>query len=49
MPTQSTFPNLEIPNVDLWAFLFERKDKPYPDNKGTHPHLQSETTNSKVT
>ena len=34
MPTESTFPRLEIPNVDLWAFLFEREDKPYPDNKG---------------
>jgi len=33
MPTESSYPELDIPNIDLWAFLFERKDKPYPDNK----------------
>ena len=34
MPTESTFPKLDIPNLDLWGFLFERKDKPFPDDKG---------------
>jgi hypothetical protein len=34
MPTESSFPKLNIPNIDLWAFLFERKDRPFPDNKG---------------
>lgn len=33
MPTESTYPRIDIPNVDLWAFLFERKDKEYPDDK----------------
>lgn len=33
MPVSSTFPSIEIPNVDLWTFLFERKDRPYPDDK----------------
>lgn len=34
MPTESTYPKLDIPNIDLWAFLFERKDREYTDNKG---------------
>jgi hypothetical protein len=35
MPTDSTYPRIDIPNIDLWAFLFERKDKEFPDDKGT--------------
>lgn len=34
MPSESKYPSLQIPNVDLWAFLFERKDKPFADDKG---------------
>lgn len=34
MPTESTYPRIDIPNLDIWAFLFERKDIPYPDDKG---------------
>ena len=34
MPAESTYPKLDIPNVDVWGFLFERKDRPYPDDKG---------------
>jgi len=34
MPTDSTYDKLDIPNVDLWTFLFERKDREYPDDKG---------------
>lgn len=33
MPVESQYPRFEVPNVDLWNFLFERKDKPYPDDK----------------
>ncbi|KAJ4370576.1 hypothetical protein N0V83_005097 [Neocucurbitaria cava] len=33
MPSESKFPKLPIPDVDLWAFLFERKDRTYPDDK----------------
>ena len=36
MPTESAFPKLDIPNIDLWAFLFEREDNSYPDDKGIH-------------
>ncbi|KAF4310233.1 AMP-dependent synthetase/ligase [Botryosphaeria dothidea] len=33
MPTPSPYPSIDVPNIDIWAFLFERKDKPYPDDK----------------
>ncbi|MCJ1391123.1 hypothetical protein MMC18_003985 [Xylographa bjoerkii] len=33
MPSKSLYPDVEIPNVDLFGFLFERKDRPYPDDK----------------
>ncbi|KAG7007251.1 4-coumarate--coA ligase 1 [Physcia stellaris] len=33
MPTESTYPQFDVPNADLWAFLFERNDRPFPDNK----------------
>jgi hypothetical protein len=30
----SPFPSIDIPQVDLWSFLFERRDRPYADDKG---------------
>ncbi|KAL4871932.1 hypothetical protein BDV12DRAFT_163387 [Aspergillus spectabilis] len=33
MPVSSQYPSIDIPNVDLWTFLLERKDKPFPDDK----------------
>ncbi|KAL2834305.1 hypothetical protein BDW59DRAFT_137676 [Aspergillus cavernicola] len=33
MPVSSRYPTIDIPNVDLWSFLFERKDKLFPDDK----------------
>ncbi|PGH27871.1 hypothetical protein AJ80_00421 [Polytolypa hystricis UAMH7299] len=33
MPAKSPYPSVEIPDVDLWQFLFERKDRPFPDDK----------------
>ncbi|KAI9372082.1 hypothetical protein BJX61DRAFT_466536 [Aspergillus egyptiacus] len=33
MPVSSQYPSVDIPDVDLWAFLMERKDKPFPDDK----------------
>ncbi|KAF1949606.1 4-coumarate-CoA ligase-like protein [Byssothecium circinans] len=33
MPSKSSYPNIPIPDTDLWGFLFERKEKPFPDNK----------------
>lgn len=33
MPVSSSYPSFEVPNLDIWTFLFERKDKAYPDDK----------------
>ncbi|KAH8731357.1 4-coumarate-CoA ligase-like protein [Phaeosphaeriaceae sp. PMI808] len=33
MPFKSQYSSLPIPDIDLWAFLFERKDKPFADDK----------------
>ncbi|MCJ1432061.1 hypothetical protein MMC27_001417 [Xylographa pallens] len=33
MPSKSLYPDIEIPHVDLFGFMFERKDRPYPDDK----------------
>nr|POE82670.1 putative 4-coumarate--coa ligase 1 [Quercus suber] len=33
MPAESNYPPIDIPNVGLWDFLFERKQKPFPDDK----------------
>ncbi|KAH7391906.1 4-coumarate-CoA ligase-like protein [Pyrenochaeta sp. MPI-SDFR-AT-0127] len=33
MPSESKYPSLPIPDQDIWGFLFERKDKPYADDK----------------
>jgi len=34
MPHRSTFADLEIPETDLWTFIFERADRPFPDHHG---------------
>jgi hypothetical protein len=34
MPSESKYPKIDIPDVDLWGFLFERKDRPFGDDKG---------------
>ncbi|KAI9697638.1 MAG: hypothetical protein M1836_004588 [Candelina mexicana] len=44
MPFESTYPPFEVPKVDLWAFLFERKDREFPDDKSKLPNLQSLNT-----
>ncbi|GAB7349521.1 hypothetical protein MBLNU459_g0226t1 [Dothideomycetes sp. NU459] len=33
MPTPSSYPPIDIPKTDIWGFLFERKDKPFSDDK----------------
>ncbi|KAF1815880.1 acetyl-CoA synthetase-like protein [Eremomyces bilateralis CBS 781.70] len=33
MPVESSYPPFEVPTSDLWTFLFERKEKPYGDDK----------------
>lgn len=36
MPVASSYPPVDIPNVDLWTFLLERKDRQFPDDKSQH-------------
>ncbi|PYH31249.1 luciferase [Aspergillus neoniger CBS 115656] len=38
----SPFPDVEIPSTDLWSFLFERSDRPYPHS---HPLFVDPLTN----
>ncbi|KAI1823603.1 hypothetical protein F4861DRAFT_311204 [Xylaria intraflava] len=33
MPVQSSYEEIDIPDVDLWTLLFERNDKQWPDDK----------------
>ncbi|KAI5821260.1 hypothetical protein BZA77DRAFT_340682 [Pyronema omphalodes] len=33
MPVQSKYPPIEVPTVDLWKLMFERKDRPFPDDQ----------------
>ncbi|PYH99613.1 acetyl-CoA synthetase-like protein [Aspergillus ellipticus CBS 707.79] len=33
MPVSSRYPPEDIPDVDIWTFLFERKDRAFPDDK----------------
>ncbi|KAI9693736.1 MAG: hypothetical protein M1822_003007 [Bathelium mastoideum] len=34
MPAEATYwPTVTVPNKDVWGLLFERDDKPYPDEK----------------
>jgi hypothetical protein len=33
MPVKSLYPDIDIPNIDLFTFLFERKNRPYADEK----------------
>jgi hypothetical protein len=34
MVSKSPFPDIDIPDTDIWGFLFERADRSFPDNKG---------------
>lgn len=33
MPTESPFPNVDIPDVDIWGLMFDRKDRDFSDDK----------------
>lgn len=44
MPTPSSYPPFDIPDVDLWSFMFETKcSEEFPLDKGT-AHLMAEDT-----
>lgn len=34
MPTRSSYQDVDIPDVDLWAFIFDRRDRGFSDDKG---------------
>lgn len=41
MPTSSFFPDIDIPNVDLWGLMFEsERAERFPSNQGRYEHLQ---------
>ncbi|KAL9527264.1 putative 4-coumarate--CoA ligase [Sphaerulina musiva] len=33
MPTKSSFPDVTIPDVDIWGLMFDRKDRDFADDK----------------
>jgi len=33
MPSSSLYPSIDIPKADLWTFMFERKERPFADDK----------------
>lgn len=42
MPTKSPFPDVEIPDVDLWSLMFDRKDRDFPDGKVIYRAVDSD-------
>lgn len=42
MPSKSPYPDEEIPEVDLWAFMFERKDRDFSDDKVIYRAINSD-------
>ncbi|ETI28852.1 hypothetical protein G647_01304 [Cladophialophora carrionii CBS 160.54] len=44
MPIKSDFPDVELPVTDIWSFLFNRKDREFPDS---HVIFQSADTLSR--
>ncbi|KAF2842849.1 acetyl-CoA synthetase-like protein [Patellaria atrata CBS 101060] len=33
MPVESPYPSFEVPDIDIWTFLFENNNREYPDDK----------------
>ena len=48
MPTESSFPPVKLPNGDTWSFLFERTDRPFPDDKRGSSALLSNPGSSRL-
>ncbi|XP_014556530.1 hypothetical protein COCVIDRAFT_99566 [Bipolaris victoriae FI3] len=42
MPSNSPFPDVKIPDVDLWGFMFERKDRDFSDDKVIYRAINSD-------
>ncbi|KAI5927794.1 hypothetical protein F4810DRAFT_649467 [Camillea tinctor] len=43
MVIKSLHADLDIPNLDLWEFIFERKDRPFPDDKELYIDAENPT------
>lgn len=41
MPSKSPFPDVEIPDVDLWGLMFDRKNRDFPDDKVIYRAIDS--------
>jgi 4-coumarate--CoA ligase len=42
MPTKSSYPDVEIPDGDLWAFMFDRKDRDFANDKVLYRAVKSD-------
>ncbi|CAA9956929.1 4-coumarate-CoA ligase 1 [Pyrenophora teres f. maculata] len=42
MPTKSPYPDVEIPDVDLWGLTFDRKDREFPEDKVIYRAVKSD-------
>lgn len=42
MPTKSPFPDVEVPKVDLWGLMFDRKDRKFSDDKVIYRAVDSD-------
>ncbi|KAH8725554.1 hypothetical protein GQ44DRAFT_652816 [Phaeosphaeriaceae sp. PMI808] len=42
MPTKSPFPNVNIPDVDLWSLIFDRKNQDFSDDKVIYRAINSD-------
>ena len=42
MPTESSFPSVDIPDVDLWGFMFDRKTKDFEDSQVIYRAVNSD-------
>jgi len=34
MPVHSKYPEIDIPNIDLWTLLLDKKNQEFPNEKG---------------
>ncbi|KAF2134674.1 acetyl-CoA synthetase-like protein [Dothidotthia symphoricarpi CBS 119687] len=42
MPSKSPFPDIDIPDVDLWGLLFSRQNRDFPDDKVIYRAVNSD-------
>jgi 4-coumarate--CoA ligase len=42
MPTKSPYPDVKIPDGDLWGLMFDRKDRDFSDDKVLYRTIQSD-------